>query len=135
MYLMIFAGRDPDLIAHDIGERDHLGHGMLDLDARVHLHEVEPAVLVEKKLKCARARITDLLAGIYRDGSHLLTLFGRDRDRRSFFKQFLMPPLDRAFAFAEMNAVAVLVGQHLDLDVPRPLDITLDVNRAVLECR
>ncbi len=46
-----------------------------------------------------------------------------------------MPPLDRTFAFAEMNTVAVLICQYLDLDMPRPLDIAFDVNRAVLECR
>ena len=31
--------------------------------------------------------------------------------------------------------VAVLVGQNLDLNVTRALDISLDVHRSVLKCR
>src|SRR5436305_10243592 len=57
---------DENLVAHDVGERDHLGHGVLDLYARVHLHEVELPVLVEEELHGARARIADALAGFER---------------------------------------------------------------------
>ena len=35
------AGRDAQLPLHQIEAGDHLGHRMLDLQARVHLHEVE----------------------------------------------------------------------------------------------
>ena len=35
------AGRHPDLLLHQIDSRHHLGHRMLDLDAGVHLHEVD----------------------------------------------------------------------------------------------
>ena len=44
-----------------------------------------------------------------------------------------MATLDRAVALAEVDAVAVLVGEHLDLDVARVLDVLLDVDVAVLE--
>src|SRR5690242_15540552 len=44
-----------------------------------------------------------------------------------------MSPLDRTFSFAKANAVSVLVRQYLDLDVPRPLDVSLNINRAVFE--
>ena len=33
---------------HDVDAGDHLGHRMLDLDAGVHLDEVELAVLVQE---------------------------------------------------------------------------------------
>ena len=36
-----------------------------------------------------------------------------------FFDQLLMPPLDGALALAQNLDVAVLVGQHLKLDMPR----------------
>ena len=42
-----------------------------------------------------------------------------------------MPALQRAIALAEMHRGAVRVGHHLDLDVPRILDVLLDVDRAV----
>src|SRR6266699_4899070 len=36
-----FTFSNPDLVTNDIGQRDHLRHRMLDLNARVHFHEVE----------------------------------------------------------------------------------------------
>src|SRR5437588_5344726 len=44
-----------------------------------------------------------------------------------------MPPLNRAFALAEIDTVAVLVRHHLNLDVTRAVDVTLDVHVAILE--
>ena len=53
---------DPDLIAHNVSERDHLSNRVLDLNARVHLHEIEFIILIEEKLHSTRARIAQLLA-------------------------------------------------------------------------
>src|SRR5437762_11634587 len=39
-----------------------------------------------------------------------------------------MPPLNAAFAFAQMNDFAVLVSQHLKLDVPRKRQKLLHVD-------
>ena len=39
-----------------------------------------------------------------------------------------MPALERAFALAQMNHVAVPVAQHLKFDVPRALDQLLHVH-------
>ncbi len=44
-----------------------------------------------------------------------------------------MPPLDRTFALEERNHVAVLIGQHLELDVARVLNELLHVEFAVSE--
>ena len=44
----IAAGGDPDLLQHEVDPGDHLGDGMFDLNAGVHLDEIEFAVLVEK---------------------------------------------------------------------------------------
>src|SRR5215203_1236224 len=44
-----------------------------------------------------------------------------------------MSPLDRAFAFAKVDAVSMFIRQNLNLDVTRALDVSLDVNRAVFE--
>src|SRR5712691_10298587 len=45
-----------------------------------------------------------------------------------------MPPLNRTLALAEINTLAVLIGEHLNLDVARMIDKALDVDVAVLEC-
>src|ERR1043165_5706839 len=46
-----------------------------------------------------------------------------------------MPPLDRAFALAEVDEVAVMVAEHLELDVTGVLEILLDVDVADAERR
>src|SRR5215470_3440844 len=46
-----------------------------------------------------------------------------------------MAPLDRAVTLAEMDDVAVSVGEHLDLDVSRIVEVALDVDRRVREVR
>ena len=46
-----------------------------------------------------------------------------------------MPPLDAALAFAEMDQVAVLVAEDLDLDVPRPADVALEQHAVVAKAR
>ena len=55
----IVAGGDADLLEDEVDVGDHLGHRMLDLDARVHFDEIELAVLVEE-LDGADAEIFDL---------------------------------------------------------------------------
>ena len=46
-----------------------------------------------------------------------------------------MAPLDRALPLAEVDDVPVRIGEHLDLDVPRILEVPLDVHRRVGEVR
>ena len=43
-------GCDTQLLTHKIGTRDLLGHRMFHLDAGIHLHKVEAAILIEEKL-------------------------------------------------------------------------------------
>ena len=44
-----------------------------------------------------------------------------------------MPPLHRALALAQIQAVAMLIRHHLDLDMPRPLDQLLQIDLARAE--
>ena len=44
-----------------------------------------------------------------------------------------MPALQRAIALEEVDDVAVLVAEDLHFDVPRLLDVLLEVDAAVLE--
>jgi hypothetical protein len=53
--------------------------------------------------------------------------------RRGLLDDLLVAALDRAFALAEIDDVAVLVAQHLDLDVARIGDELLDEDAVVAE--
>ncbi len=44
-----------------------------------------------------------------------------------------MPPLDRAFPLAEVHHRAVMIAEHLELDVARTLDVLFDVHVADAE--
>ncbi len=93
---------------------------MLDLQPSVHLHEVELPSLAEQKFDRAGAGVAH--GPRKRDGAAApirSRIIASDGRRRSFLDQLLMPPLHRAVALAEMHDVAVLVGEHLHLDVAR----------------
>src|SRR5688572_16381805 len=44
-----------------------------------------------------------------------------------------MAPLDAAFALAQRGDAAAMIGEDLNLDVTRPLEVFLDVDAAVAE--
>ena len=70
------AGGDLDLLVDEVDAGDHLGDGMLDLDAGVHLDEIELAVLVEE-LDRADADIAELGHRARDDAADLLALLRR----------------------------------------------------------
>src|SRR5579864_3107010 len=107
---------------------------MLDLDARVHLDEIEPPVLIEE-LDRADADIFELGDGARDDGADLLALDGVERRGGAFLPDLLMAPLERAIALAEMDRAALAVAEHLDLDVPGLGEIFLEIDRIVAESR
>ena len=124
---------DPDLLAHEIEAGDQLGHRVLDLEARVHLHEVEAAVGVEQVLHRADVRVADRLDRLDRRGLHLLARRLGQRGARRLFDHLLVAALDRALALAEVRVVAVLVADDLDLDVARLLAVPLHEHLGIAE--
>ena len=58
---------------------------------------------------------------------------GVQHRRRRFFQHFLMAALQRAFAFAEMHHISVIIAEHLKLDVAGPLDQLFDVDIGAAE--
>ena len=58
-----FPGGHLELLADEVDPRHELRHRMLDLQARIQLHEVETAVGAEEKLERARVAIAELEAG------------------------------------------------------------------------
>jgi len=54
--------RDADLELHQVDAGDHLGDRVLDLDAGVHLHEIEPLVDVQEEFDSAGVLVAHPLA-------------------------------------------------------------------------
>src|SRR4029077_57267 len=68
----LFARGDHDLALDQIHVRDHFCDGMLHLDARIHLDEVKPTLLVHEKFDGAGIVVADLTERLAEDVSDLL---------------------------------------------------------------
>ena len=88
----LFARGDADLLLHDVDAGDHFGHRVLDLDAGVHLDEVELAVLVEE-LEGAGAAVADLAAGLGAAFADLVAQFRGQVGRGRFLDDLLVAAL------------------------------------------
>ena len=130
----LLAGANAQHLLDKIDTGDHLGHRVLHLQAGVHFKEVEALVLARHdELHRTGAVIVHGLGK--RDGlfAHLLAGFRIEQRRRRFLDDLLVPALDRAFALIQVDAVAVLVAQHLDFDVARLEDEFLDEDAVIAE--
>ncbi|MEY9505823.1 hypothetical protein ABIE87_005381 [Bradyrhizobium diazoefficiens] len=106
---------------------------MLDLEARVHLQEVEALVLACDELDGAGGIIVHGLGQRDRLLAHLAAGGLVEQRRRRLLDDLLVAALDRAFPLAEIDDVAVLVAQYLDLDVAGIDDELLDEDAVVAE--
>ena len=131
--LELLARRDADHLLDQIDAGDQFRHRMLDLQPRVHLEEEEAAVLPGDELDRAGAVVADGLRQRDRLLAHLLARRLIEQRRRRLLDDLLVAALDRAFALAEIDDVAVLVAEHLDFDVARIDDEFLDEHAVVAE--
>ena len=115
-----------DLLGHEVDARHHLGDGVLDLEAGVHLEEEELAVL-EEELDGAGVDVAARLGDLDRGLAHRLADLGGERRRRALLDELLVAALGRAVALGDPHAVAVGVGDDLHLDVAGPGEVPLDV--------
>ena len=106
---------------------------MFHLYARVHLHEVELAVLGHEELDGARVFVVDRPRRAQGRLSQPGTKFVIDIGGRRLFDELLPAPLDRTVPLAEVDDVAVPVAQDLHLDMPGLLNIPFQVQRGVVE--
>ncbi len=125
---------DAQLPLHEVEAGDQLGDGVLDLQAGVHLDEVE-ARGVGDELDRARADIAGGLRGGAGGGRHLRAALRRDGDRRRLLDHLLVAALQRAFALEQRDHVAMGVTEHLHLDMARRGDQLLDQEAVVAEGR
>ena len=108
---------------------------MLDLQARIHFQEIEVLfeVRVHQKLDGTGIVIVGSLCDADRDLAHAPAHFRIHQWRGRLLHHFLVTALDGTLAFTEINRVAVLVRQHLHLDVPGVENGFLQINFAVSE--
>ena len=114
---------------------------MLDLQPGVHFHEEEfvGAFARHDELHRAGTGIGNGQRGVHRCLPHPLAdpfavgLIGQQWGR-GLLDDLLVPPLQAAFPLAQMDRVAVRVGQHLDLDMPGVGNKPLDQQCVITEC-
>ena len=95
---------------------------MFDLNARIHLDEVELAgVDVFEEFDGAGVLIADRAADRERIAVQFVAARLAQEQRRRALDDLLMAPLHRAVAFEEMHQVAVRIGEDLHFDVTRAL--------------
>ena len=108
---------DQDLSAHQVDAGDHLGHGVLNLNTGVHLDEVVAAGLVHQELQRTGIDVAHGLCNLDCIVADLLGNGRVNRPCRCKLYYLLVAALEGAVALADMIAVAILIGQHLHLNV------------------
>src|SRR6056297_616960 len=107
-----------DLLLDQINAKDRLGDRVLDLQAGVHLDEIELAPLIQE-FDRACAGIVD---GRHRIGANLTDaralLFG-DAGAGGLLENLLVAPLQRAIPLSQMHGIALAVAKDLNLDMAR----------------
>ena len=114
---------DQDLALDDVVAGDLLGDGVLDLDARIDLDEVElAAVGVDEELDGAGVVQADGPADGEGGVEDALAQGGIEIGGGGDLDDLLMAPLHGAIALEEVDQVAVLVAEQLHLDVAGAAD-------------
>ena len=108
---------------------------MLNLQPRIHFEEIKAAILACDKLNRAGAVVAHGLGKRDRLLAHLLSRGRIEQRRWRLLDDLLVAALDRAFALAKVDNVAVFVAQHLDFDVARIDDKLLDEHAVVAKRR
>ncbi len=88
------------LPGHQVLAGDQFGDRVFDLQAGIHLQEVEATILAEKKLDGAGAHVVDRGRGLHRRLAHGATQVGIEHRAGGFLDDLLVAALHRAVAFA-----------------------------------
>ncbi|MNV02564.1 hypothetical protein D3C71_928030 [compost metagenome] len=120
--------RHTQLLLDDIDAARFLGHRMFDLQAGIHLDEIESAVFVEEFERSYTA-IADLLTRLdagFADRAD--QCFGNTGSRR-FLDHFLVTALHGAITMAKPDGISMRITQDLNFDMARMLEEFLHVER------
>ena len=124
---------DRDLQMDEVETGDQLGDGVLYLEACVDFEEIEVLLVVEQELDGARVDVASFARKAAGGFAHAAAQLGADDGRGRFFDHLLMAALHGAFALAEIDDIAVLVGEQLDFDVAGALDQFFEIDLAGAE--
>ena len=113
---LVAAGHQ-DLVLHQVAAGDHLGHRVLHLDAGVHLDEVVLPLLIHQELDGPGVAVLDLPGDLEGRRAEFFPLGLGQGERRGELDHLLVAALHRAVAVEEMHQIAVVVAQHLHLDM------------------
>ncbi len=127
------AGGQQNLALHQVHVRDHFSDGMLHLNTRVHLDEVELPVFIHEELYGAGIHVANFRQRLAEHLPDLVAQFRRHLRGWRFLQQFLVPTLNGTFALTQTDHVAILVCQNLEFDVPRALYELLHIEIAIAE--
>ena len=128
----LLAATDQQHFLDDVDAGDHLGDRVLHLYTGVHLDEVEVAIFIEE-LEGTRAAVADVDARLDAAGLDLAAGFFIDQRGWGFLDHLLVAALQRAVAVAQVNRIALAVGQHLDFHVAWIGEELLEVDHRVAE--
>ncbi len=107
---------------------------MFDLQARIHFHEEEFAVLTHDEFHRARTHIVHRLGSGDGGGTHGGASCFVKEGRGRFLQHFLVTTLRGTFTFVEVNDVAVRVAEHLEFDMTRMLHVAFEDHARVAKC-
>ena len=108
---------DEDLGADDVHVGDQLGDGVLHLNPGVHFDEVGVALQVHQELAGAGVPVAHVAAQSQGAVEDLLAGSFGDREGGSVLNHLLVTALDGAVTVVQVDHVAVVIGQDLDLHV------------------
>ena len=126
------ATRHADLPLDQVQPGQRLGHRVLDLQPGVHLHQIEVRP-VQQELHRARAHVAGRSRQRHGALAQALAQGGVHRRAGRFLDDLLVPALHRAIALAQVDDLAVRVGEHLHLHVARIEQRALDQQVAMAE--
>src|SRR5215510_7780525 len=124
---------DQNLLANQVEARRQFRYRMFNLQTCIHFEEVKLAGRIDDELHSSCATIAHGAGCRQRRRSHLYSEFGCDGRRRRFFNDFLVPSLDRAFAFEHMDGIAVCISKDLKFNMTRLANVFLNKHTVVPE--
>ena len=122
-----------DHLLDEVDAGNELGHRVLDLKPRVHFEKIKAPILRGDEFDRSGKIIMYGPGQSDRLFAHRVAGLLADEWRRCFLNDFLMAALDRTFALAKMNDVAVLIAEDLDFDVTRTGNEFFDEDPAIAE--
>ena len=135
-----FAGGDAELPLDEVLAGDGLGDGVFDLEAGVHLHEVEFVIRrfvrdasIDDEFDGAGAFVADGAGGGAGGLAHGGAAGRGHAGGGGFLHDLLVAALDGAVALEEVECVAVAVGEDLKFDVTGSGEIALEEDAIVAE--